>query len=63
MLVSARKEYRAQPTDWSPEPEASLARGLAGDDFDAISNSAAKLVHLHWHLIEALAHSAEAALY
>ena len=53
--------YRAQPTDWSPEPEASLVRGLVGDDFDAIRNSAAKLVHLHWHLIEALAQGAEAA--
>jgi hypothetical protein len=53
-----RDWWKASSNDWSPEPEASLARGLIGADFAHVSDTAARLVSKHWLKIEALAHGA-----
>jgi hypothetical protein len=54
-------KYRAAPVGWSAQPEDSLCRSLVGNDFDLVSNEAAKFIAKHWLHIEALAGSAEAA--
>jgi hypothetical protein len=61
ILAGSIARYRAQPTEWTLEPTASLARALVGADFARISTEATKVVHRHWRLIEELALGAEAA--
>ena len=61
LLSGSISKYRAAPGGWSAQPEGSLCRSLVGNDFDLVSNEAAKFIAKHWLHIEALAGSAEAA--
>jgi hypothetical protein len=61
LLSGSISKYRAAPRGWSAQPEGSLCRSLVGNDFDLVSNEAAKFIAKHWLHIEALAGSAEAA--
>jgi len=61
LLSGSISKYRVAPGGWSAQPESSLCRSLVGNDFDLVSNEAAKFIAKHWLHIEALAGSAEAA--
>ena len=61
LLSGSISKYRTAPVGWSAQPEDSLCRSLVGNDFDLVSNEAAKFIAKHWLHIEALAGSAEAA--
>jgi len=62
VLAGSVARYKAQPQDWSAEIERSLANKVAGPDFRAISEAAAKLVAKHWTEIERGANDAGAGL-
>ena len=54
LLCGSLARHRSAPNGWSPEPEASLACQLVGDDFDRISDEAARLVKARWSELQAL---------
>jgi hypothetical protein len=55
VLCGSISRYRAAPQSWSPELEATLARGLIGDAFDDFSDAATRFVSGNWSAIERLA--------
>jgi hypothetical protein len=55
VLCGSISRYRAAPQSWSPEPEATFARGLIGDAFGDVSDAATRFVSGNWSAIEWLA--------
>ena len=43
-LCGSSSRSRAAPPSWSPEPDATFARGLIGDAFGDVSDVAARFV-------------------
>lgn len=54
VLSGSVARYKAAPVSWGPEPTATLARDLIGDDLGAISDTATRLVREHWPAIQDL---------
>ena len=44
LLAGSVAKYRSAPSAWSAEPEAAICRALVGDDFQRVSDEAAKFV-------------------
>ena len=61
VLAGSVARYRAHRDSWTPEPAASLARGLVEDDFALVNNTATRLAREHWSEITELARGAIAA--
>ena len=61
ILCGSLARYRVAKKGWNGEPEAALARSLAGNDFARVSNASARFVTQCWTQIEALAIGTEAA--
>jgi hypothetical protein len=56
ILTGSVAKYRFSPSNWSCEPERSIALQIVGDDeFARASGDATELVNRHWRLIQSLA--------